>query len=107
MGWIMSDGVIKDSASAKIAHIDDKGNVVDGASGKVLGKAAKNGTYLYHVKDGAADSLPISAPMNGTCELKNKHGEVIHLVHKKYKQYGTCALHCLQMKKDRKDMKMK
>lgn len=107
IGWITSDGVIKDSAGAKIAHIDDNGNVADGASGKVLGKAAKNGTYLYHVKGGAADSLPISAPMNGTCEVKNKNGEVILLVHEKYKQYGACAQHCLQMKKDRNDMKMK
>lgn len=107
IGWITSDGVIKDAAGAKIAHIDDKGNVVDSHSGKVMGKAAKNGTYLYHVKSGAADSLTISSPMNGTCEVKNKNGKVILLVHEKYKQYGACALHCLQMKKEDKAMKMK
>lgn len=107
IGWITADGVIKDAAGAKIAHIDDKGNVVDSHTGKVMGKAAKNGTYLYHVKGGAADSLTISAPMNGTCEVKNKNGKVVLLVHENYKQYGACALHCLQMKKERKDMKMK
>lgn len=72
-----------------------------------MGKPAKNGTYLYHVKGGAADSLTIPTPMNGTCKMKNKGGKVVLLVYQNDKQYGACALHCLQMKKESKDMEMK
>jgi hypothetical protein len=107
IGWVTSDGVIKDATGAKIAHIDDQGNAVDAATGKVLGKAAKNGTYLYHVLNGAADSLAVSIPMNGICEVKDKNGKTVLLVHENYKQYGACAMHCLQLKSEHKDMKMK
>ncbi|WP_138484601.1 hypothetical protein [Dyadobacter bucti] len=107
IGWVTSDGTIKDAAGVKIAHIDDQGNAVDAATGKSMGKAAKNGTYLYHVQSGAADSLTVSNPMNGTCEVKDKNGNTVLSVHENYKQYGACALHCLQMKNEHKDMKMK
>ncbi|KAA6439652.1 DUF3659 domain-containing protein [Dyadobacter flavalbus] len=106
IGWVTSDGIIKDAAGVKIAHIDDKGNAVD-ATGKNLGKASKNGTYLYHVKSGASDSLTVSVPMNGICEVKDKNGKTVLLLHENYKQYGACAMHCLQMKSEHKDMKMK
>jgi hypothetical protein len=107
IGWVTIDGIIKDAAGTKIAHIDNKGNAVDAVTGKNLGKAAKNGNYLYHVKNGSSDSLTVSTPMNGVCEVKHKNGKTVLLVHENYKQYGACAMHCLQMKKERKDMKMK
>lgn len=107
IGWITSDGVIKDARGGKIAHIDDQGNAVNATTGKILGKASKNGTYLYHVHDGGADSLTVSSPMNGKCEVKDKKGKTVLLVHENYKQYGACALHCLEMKKGQKNMKMK
>jgi hypothetical protein len=108
IGWVTtSDRTIKDATGIKIAHIDDNGNAIDAATGKALGKAAKNGTYLYHVENGVADSLTVSVPMNGTCEVKDKDGNTVLSVHENYKQYGACALHCLQMKNEHKDMKMK
>lgn len=107
IGWVTSEGIIKDAAGVKVAHIDNAGNAVDAATGKNLGKASKNGTYLYHVKSGASDSLTVSAPMNGTCEVKDKTGKTVLLVHENYKQYGACAMHCLLMKNEHKDMKMK
>lgn len=61
-----------------------------------MGKAAKNGTYLYHVKGGAADSLTISTPMNGTCKMKNKDGKVVLSVYQNYKQSGLA--HCTAFK---------
>jgi|TARA_R110002124_G_scaffold264949_1_gene431678 hypothetical protein len=107
IGWVTSDGIIKDAAGVKIAHIDDAGNAIDAITGKTSGKAAKNGTYLYHVKSGAIDSLTVSIPMNGICEVKDTSGKTVVLVHENYKQYGACAMHCLLMKNEHKDMKMK
>lgn len=107
IGWVTSDGIIKDAAGKKIAHIDNDGNAIDAETGKKLGKASKNGTYLYHVQTGTQDSLTVGPPMNGICEVKDKKGKTIVLVHENYKQYGACAMHCLQMKSEHKDMKMK
>lgn len=45
--------------------------------------------------------------MNGICEVKDKHGKTLLLVHENYKQYRACAMHCLKMKNEHKDMKMK
>ncbi|WP_138994270.1 hypothetical protein [Larkinella sp. C7] len=107
IGWVTSDGIIKNAAGIKIAHIDNQGNAFDATTGEKLGKAAKNGNYLYHVNGGASDSLTVSVPMNGICEVKDKNGKTVLLVHESYKQYGACAMHCLQMKNEHKDMKMK
>lgn len=107
IGWITSDGIIKDATGAKVAHIDNQGNAVDAATWKNLGKATKNGTYLYHVKSGVSDSLTVSIPMNGICEVKDKNDKTLMLVHENYKQYGACAMHCLEMKNEHKVMKMK
>jgi len=107
IGWITSEGVIKDAAGRKIAHVDEQGNAVDATTGKILGKASKNGTYLYHVENGNSDSLTVSSPMNGKCEVKDKNGKTVLLVHESYKQYGACAIHCLGIKNEQKEMKMK
>jgi hypothetical protein len=45
--------------------------------------------------------------MNGICEVKDKNGKTVLLVHENYKQYGACTMHCLMMKNEHKDMKMK
>lgn len=107
LGWVTHDGMIKDAAGAKMAHVDATGNAVDAKSGKNLGKAAKNGNFVYHVENSGADSLAVSPPMNGTCEVKDTSGKTVLVVHESYKQYGACAYHCLSMKKDHKEMKMK
>ena len=106
IGWMTHDGLINDATGVKIGHIDSQGNLIDAKTGKVLGKAVKNGNYVYHVKHGSGDSLTISAPMNGICEVKNKDGKAVLLVHENYKQYGACALHCLKMSSEHKEMKM-
>jgi len=107
IGWVTSEGIIKNAEGTKIAHMDSNGDVVDAKTGKSVGKAEKNGNYLYHFPSGSTNKLTVSAPMNGTCEVKDEHGKTVLLVHENYKQYGACALHCLQMDKEHKDMKMK
>lgn len=107
MGWITKEGVIKDSAGTKIAHIDSGGNLVDAKTGKKLGKAQKNGNYIPHGAKTPDEAWSVSPPMNGTCEVKNKKGETVVVVHENYKQYGACAYHCLSMQRQGKDMKMK
>lgn len=107
IGWVTKEGVIKDSAGTKIAHVDSEGSLVDAKSGKKLGKAQKNGNYLSHTSKTSDGTMTVSEPSNGTCEVKDKDGKVVLLVHESYKQYGACAYHCLQMKKEHKDMKMK
>jgi hypothetical protein len=107
IGWVTNEGIIKDTAGVQIAHVDSNGNLVDMKSGKNIGKAAKNGNYVYHSEKSKEETLTVSAPMNGTCEVKDKSGKTVLLVHENYKQYGACAYHCLKMKKEHKGMKMK
>ncbi|GLU55301.1 hypothetical protein [Dyadobacter frigoris] len=59
--------------------------IKDVVTGENLGKALKNGTYLYHVKSGTSDSLTVSVLMNGICEVKDKNGKTVLPVHKNYK----------------------
>ncbi len=107
LGWVTKDGIIKDTAGVKIAHIDSQGNLVDAKTGIKQGKAQKNGNYLPYTAKTPEEGWTVSAPMNGTCEVKNKKGETVVVVHESYKKYGACAYHCLSMKKQGKDMKMK
>lgn len=107
LGTVTKDGVIKDTAGVKIAHIDSEGTLVDAKTGKKLGKAQKNGNYISHGANTGDKGWTVSAPMNGTCEVKNAKGETVVVVHENYKQYGACAYHCLTMKKEGKPMKMK
>ena len=51
IGSITSTGVLSDASGAKIAHVDANGNMVDVKTGKVLGHASKNGTFIYHFKE--------------------------------------------------------
>ena len=107
IGWVTKEGVIKDSAGAKIAHIDSEGTLVDSKTGKKLGKSQKNGNFVPEYKATTDDKWVVSEPMNGTCEVKNSKGKTVVLVHENYKQYGACAYHCMSMKKEHKEMKMK
>lgn len=107
IGTITTDGHLSDSSGTEIAHIDKDGNMIDHVSKKKLGKSTKNGTFVYHFDKDKTSTLTTSAPMNGTCEVKDSKGKTVLLVHENYKQYGACAYHCLQMKHDHKEMKMK
>lgn len=107
LGWVTKEGVIKDAAGIKIAHVDSEGNLVDAKTGKKLGKAEKNGSFMSHYAKTPDEKWTVSPPLSGTCEVKNSKGETVVVVHENYKQYGACAYHCLSMKKEGKDMKMK
>lgn len=107
IGWITNDGNIKDAAGTKIAHVGADGKVVDAKTGKTIGHAPKNGTFIYHFDKNVTDTLTTSYPANGTCEVKNSKGEIVVVVHENYKQTGACAYHCLAMHKKGKHMKMK
>ncbi|MCU0430947.1 MAG: DUF3659 domain-containing protein [Cytophagaceae bacterium] len=107
IGSITSDGTLSDSTGSRIAHVDTRGNLVDAKTGKILGHAPKNGTFVYHFNETQKDTLTISYPSNGTCEVKNSKGDVVLIVHESYKQYGACAYHCLALHKKGQYMKMK
>jgi hypothetical protein len=106
LGWITPSGVLQDNNKVTIAHVDLNGNLIDQKTGKSMGRAPKNGTFVYHFKE-STDTLTIGAPQNGICEVKNVKGETVLMVHENYKQNGACAYHCLAMHKKGLYMKMK
>jgi len=96
IGSVSTTGEISDAAGNKIAHVDSDGELVDAKTGKKLGKAEKNGNFVYHTSatsDGKG--LKTNAPMNGTCLVEDTDGHVVAEVHENYKQFGACAIHCL------------
>ncbi len=107
IGWVTKDGIIKDTMGVKIAQMDAEGTLVDSKTGKKLGKAQKNGNFTPSNSKTPDEKWSVGEPMNGSCEVKDKSGKTVVLVHENYKQYGACAYHCLTMKKEHKDMKMK
>ncbi|MBC7388787.1 MAG: DUF3659 domain-containing protein [Opitutaceae bacterium] len=106
IGWVTTDGLIKDASGKKMGQVNSEGTLVD-ANGKKLGKTEKNGNFTSHFAKTKDDQWTASEPMNGMCEVKDKDGKTMVVVHENYKQYGACAYHCLSMKKDHKEMKMK
>ena len=95
IGNVTKDGVVSDATGMKIAHIDAEGMLVDDKSGEKLGKAEKNGNFLPHYAKTPDEGWSTSAPMNGTCMVKDKNGNIMAEVHENYKQAGACAIHCL------------
>jgi len=107
IGTMTKDGMM-DNMSMKMAHIDGEGNLVDSHSGKKMGKAEKNGNFMYMMSETSdAKNFTIGAPANGMCEVKDENGKVVLLVYENYKMQAACAYHCAQMKKEGKEMKMK
>lgn len=97
IGSVNTKGEIMDASGMKIASVDANGVLIDTKTGKKIGKAEKNGNYTYYAaptKDGK--NLTTAAPMNGTCMVKDASGKVVAEVHENYKQFGACAIHCLQ-----------
>lgn len=83
-----------DQASKPMTMVNSNGNIVD-ANGKEIGKAPKNGTFVYY-NDGVEEKYSIGkASHTGMCEVKNAKGEVVMLLHNNYKQQAACAVHCL------------
>jgi len=107
IGSITPEGVIKDVAGKSIAKVDANGDLIDAKTGKKIGHAPKNGTFVYSFPENKTDSLTTSTPLNGTCEVKDSKGKTVVLVHENYKHIGACAYHCLYLQKHGEEMKMK
>ncbi len=107
IGIVTKDGTM-DEKGAKMSYIDAEGNLIDSKTGKKMGKAEKNGNFAYFFSEtGDGKNFTVSAPANGTCEVKDDKGNVVLLIHENYKAQAACAYHCAQMKKEGKEMKMK
>jgi hypothetical protein len=99
LGWIEADGTIKNSKGevvGKVAKKDKQAEVLDKLGNKIA-EASENGTLknnkgqiLFTVSD---------ADKNGECQIKDKSGKVVGVVHENYKQQGACIYHCLAQKK--------
>ena len=100
IGSVTRDGVINDAMGMKVAYVDAEGSIVDAKSGKKLGKAMKNGNYLPSFAKTIDEGWSVSTPQNGTCQVKDKNGNVMAEVHENYKQFGACAIHCLTNRMD-------
>lgn len=95
IGTVTKEGVISDAKGMKIGHIDGNGMLIDEKTGDKLGKADKNGNFLPHFARTPDEGWSISAPINGTCLVKDKNGNIKAEVHENYKAAGACAIHCL------------
>jgi hypothetical protein len=91
----MIDGVIMDAKRAKVGHLDSNGMLIDEKTGEKLGKAEKNGNFLPHFAKTPEEGWSVSTPLNGTCLVKDKNGNIKAEVHENYKAFGACAIHCL------------
>ena len=93
MGNVTKDGAITDASGKKVAHVDSNGSLIDGTTGKNLGKVGKNGNFVPY--SSPANEWTVSNPENGVCLVKDKDGNVKAEVHETYKHVGACAVHCL------------
>ncbi len=95
IGSVSSEGVIMDAMGMKIGHVDSNGTLIDDKTGKKLGKAEKNGNFIPEFAKTPDEGWSVSTPMNGTCLVKDKAGNIKAEVHENYKAFGACAIHCL------------
>lgn len=96
LGSLTRQGEIRDAQGTKIGYIDANGALIDPKTGRELGKAAKNGNYVSYFSNTPDKRWTTGAPMNGTCLVKDNDGHLKAVVHENYKQFGACAMHCLQ-----------
>jgi len=99
IGWVTKEGVIKDTSGNKVGYIDSEGNLLDGKSGKKMGKAGKNGNFVSEATNTPDKGWTVADPKDGTCLVKDSKGNIIGEVHENYKAQGACAIHCLNKKK--------
>jgi hypothetical protein len=93
LGSISKEGIFKNHDGYKIALINNKGELVD-SSGKILGKPEKNGNF--HNIDGELE-FTVKPSKNDQCEVLDKEGKVVFMVHNNYKANGGAMAHCLKM----------
>jgi hypothetical protein len=99
IGWVTSDGVIKDAKGTKVASVDSEGTLVDAATGEKMGKAEKNGNFVAYPVTTPDKGWKTTEPQNNICYVKDSKGNVIAEVHQNYKAQGACAIHCLSKSK--------
>ena len=83
-----------DPSGKSMTRIDGNGNTVD-LNGKIIGKAPKNGSFVYYFKDNEEKYTIGKANHSGMCKVTNAKGETVMLLHNSYKQQAACAVHCL------------
>lgn len=83
-----------DPKGKSMTKVNTNGNIVD-SNGKVLGKAPKNGTFIYYFNDKEEKYTIGKADHTGMCKVTNDKGETVMLLHNNYKQQAACAVHCL------------
>ena len=98
-----------DQSGKLVTKIDGNGNIVD-STGKVIGKAPKNGSsFIYYFKGNQEKYTIGKSNHTGMCKVTNAKGETVMLLHNNYKQQAACAIHCLHenhcMPMDGMDMK--
>jgi len=92
VGNVTKEGIITNTAGEKVAYTDSTGSLIDGKTGKNLGKVGKDGNFVSY---SATETWIVSAPENGMCLIKDKDGKVKAVVHETYKNIGACAVYCL------------
>jgi len=70
------EGVVTDEMGMKVAYVDASGMLVDEKTGKKLGKAEKNGNFIPVYAKTPDEGWSISTPLNGTCMVKDKDGNI-------------------------------
>ena len=83
-----------DPSGKSMTRIDGNGNTVD-LNGKIIGKAPKNGSFVYYFKDNEEKYTIGKANHSGMCKVTNAKGETVMLLHNSYKQQAACVVHCL------------
>jgi len=92
----ITDSTVINHEKETVAIVGNSGEVINPKTKKKLGKAEKNGNFVYFEGD---EHWTLSDPnAEGYCEVKDKTGVVVGMVHQNYKQQGACAIHCLTKK---------
>lgn len=96
MGSINMMGEIADTMGTKVAYVDGDGMFIDAKTGKKLGKSEKNGNFVPYFSETPDKGWTVSAPLNGTCLVRDSKGNIKAEIHENYKQFGPCAIHCME-----------
>jgi hypothetical protein len=92
VGLVSKDGIIQNAKGEKLAFIDANGNLIDGKTGKKLGKMGKDGKTYYN----ADGQLEFTLKDNGTtCDIFDAEGKKVGNIHSSLKA-NACAVHCFQ-----------
>ena len=90
---VLSNNAVKTS----IHYVDANNNLVDPKTGVILGRAPKNGSFVYYFEEMPNDNFNTSLRKNNQCVTK---GSVFPNVHENYKHPGACGYHCLEWYKE-------